>query len=551
MHEAPSLTAMRLGVLGPIVLDGVAGEVPVTGAKARQILTVLALSSPAGVTVDRLIDVVWVEPPASASKTIQAHLSRLRRALADGGAPGAIVGGRAGYQLELGDRLDVAELAKLTRRGAAALDGGDHRLAADLLGRARALWRGEPELPATPAGEALRRSLHDQRLELAIDHLGALIAAGAADDAVAELGELVAAEPLNERLSELRILALYRSGRPTEALRAYQAVAALLDEEIGVAPGPTLRALEAAILAHDDGALGEAPARIPAPSHHGDIRYARAGTTHVAYRCFGEGPTPVLLCNPGLISIDTLLEEPHMAAAIAQLSEGRQVIALDPRGMGLSDRTQAPESITVHDWVDDVGAVLDAVGVDVPHVFASGHGGLVAMAFSARYPQRVRSLTLVNPFARFTAGDDYPHGSDPEGFAAMQAGMQSTDPGPGLDALSLISPSVAADPAYRAWWDAAGRRAASPAAAAALVTTMTRVDLRHLLPAITAPCLVVVRRGCPAYDAAHGEYLADRLGDVVLERHFDVNDPWWVGDTAAILAAFDRHLASVPADLTA
>jgi len=173
---------MRLDVLGPMILNGAAGEVVVTGVKTRQILTVLALSSPTQVTLERLIDLLWVDPPASAAKTVQAHVSRLRRALADADASGSLVSSRAGYRLDLGDRVDAYVLAQLTRQAVAARDGGDPRVAANLFGQARALWRGEPELPETPAADALRRSLHDQRLELENAHLGALAAAELLDE---------------------------------------------------------------------------------------------------------------------------------------------------------------------------------------------------------------------------------------------------------------------------------------------------------------------------------------------------------------------------------
>jgi len=542
-----AFSVMRLGVLGPIVLDGVSGEVAVPGAKARQILTVLALWSPESMTLDRLIDVVWTEPPPAAAKTVQSHISRLRRALADAGAPGSLTGAGADYALELGDRLDTHVVAQLARRADAARAGGDAPLAAELYGQARELWRGELELPDTPGGEALRRAVGEQRLELAIAHLGALTEAGAADRAVAELGELVATDPFNERLWELRILALYRSGRPTEALRAVRDATRILAEEVGVVPGPGLRNLESAILAHDESlAATTVPAPVASTNRPSDIGYALAGRTHVAYRCFGTAGPPVLLLNPGMISIDALLEEPHLAGGVTRLADRRRVVAFDPRGIGLSDRAQPPETITIDDWVDDACAVLDRLDIHATHVFTSGPGGLVALTLAARLPERVRSLTLVNPFARFTTGDGYPYGIAADTWATMQTSMQSTDPTPGVDNLTLVSPSVASDPHYRAWWDSAGRRAASPATASTLVSTITSVDLRHLVPEVTAPSLVVVRRGCPAYDPGHGEFVAEHLPNVTVIRQHDVNEPWWIGDTNFILAAFEHFLTSLP-----
>ena len=543
---------MRLAVLGPTVLDGPDGEIALSGAKARQILTALALSAPERWSVDELIELVWAEPPPSAAKTVQAHVSRLRAALAAAGAPRALTTTGRGYQLQLGDRLDLHAVAQLTRRASAMREGGDARLAAELLADARRLWRGAPELPDTLAGDALRRRWDEQRTELAIAHLGALIEAGSADEAVAELGELVAVEPLHERLWELRILALHRSGRSTEALRAFQEISTHLAEKVGVVPGPALRALEAAILAHDDDVLESsvrATSAAPIARAVDGITYARAGDTHIAYRCFGSGDRAVLLINPGLISVDTMLDESHMASAVGRLADGRRVVAFDPRGMGLSDRSQPPDEITMSDWVDDACAVLDALGLDAVDVFASGHGGLVAMMLAADRRRRVRTSTIVNGFARFTRADDHPHGLDAAVFAEMQRSLQSIDPAPGVDALTLISPTVAADPAYRAWWDNAGRRAASPATAAALVTKMVNADVRYLLPAIEVPCLLVIRVGCPAYDSTHGEHLAASLVnavELVVERHHDVNEPWWVGDTNRIVVAFERFLGGPP-----
>jgi pimeloyl-ACP methyl ester carboxylesterase len=102
------------------------------------------------------------------------------------------------------------------------------------------------------------------------------------------------------------------------------------------------------------------------------------------------------------------------------LAEGRRVISLDPRGIGLSDRTQPPHTITIDDWVDDACSVLDATATASAHVFAPNHAGLVGLTLAARRPERVRSLTLINAFARSRMAPDYPHGFD----AAMDATLR-------------------------------------------------------------------------------------------------------------------------------
>lgn len=214
----------------------------------------------------------------------------------------------------------------------------------------------------------------------------------------------------------------------------------------------------------------------------------------------------MLLLNPGFIPVDALQEEPHCAAALERLATGRRLIAFDRRGMGLSDRTNGGRPITIDDWVDDAVAVLDAVGATTLHVFANCDAALIALVLAARHAERVRSLTLVNGYARYTTAPDYPFGFDPAAFGEMRPHIQSTEPSAPVDALTLVSPSVASDPDYRAWRNAAGRRAASPQAAADLVTLMFTADLRALLPRVAAPTLLIARRGCPAYDTAHSGF---------------------------------------------
>lgn len=248
---------MQLAVLGPLELEGERRTVAVTGRKARQLLTLLTLAAPDRMSLDRLIDALWDDPPTAAAKTVQGHLSRLRTALAAAGSSGSLAGGSAGYSISLEhDVLDLHRLERLWASADASRSAGDAEAAADLLGAARALWRGEPELPDSTFGEQQHRRLVEQRTQFSEAHLGALIDAGHSDQAVAELEGLVVAEPLRERLWELHMLALYHCGRQSDALRTYRRARSTLLDEIGVEPGQALRALESAILAHEVIPLG-------------------------------------------------------------------------------------------------------------------------------------------------------------------------------------------------------------------------------------------------------------------------------------------------------
>ena len=276
------------------------------------------------------------------------------------------------------------------------------------------------------------------------------------------------------------------------------------------------------------------------------IHFTPSGAGHIAYRSFGDGDTPVLLFTPGLLSIDALFDEPRLAAALARLANGRRVVAFDPRGIGLSDRTQPADTITIDDWVDDACAVLDASELGPAHLFAPNHGGLVALTLAARHPDRVRSVTLINAFARSRVDTDYPHGADPAMDATLRSTLRPGAAGRGPDALTLIVPSMAGDPDFRAWWDRAGRRAAGPAAAETLLDMMTRADVRGLLPRVQARALVLIGRGCPVYDPAHGDYLARHLPDATVVSRHAIDDAWWIGDPDGVLDAFDRFLAATP-----
>jgi DNA-binding SARP family transcriptional activator/pimeloyl-ACP methyl ester carboxylesterase len=530
---------VALAVLGPLLLDGPGGPIAVTGRKTRQVLTLLALAAPRPLSAEALVERLWDVPPPSAVKTVQGHVSRARSNLAAaGGHAGTLDGGVTGYRLlASAGQLDVRASDDLRRRARiAALAGDDHGVAV-LLERARGLWRGEPELPATAAGEAERTRLDAEHLLLVEDHLAAVVAAGPAADAIAELEALTAAHRLRERLWGLRMTALYHSGRQAEALRAYRDVYRILSDEVGVEPGPELRALAAAIHAQH---LPHPGAPRPVPSRPVDIavevpRYTEVDGVHVAYGLYGAGPVDVLLLNPTFIPVDAYLEEPRLRSAVAGLADGRRVIALDRRGQGLSDPVSVSAPPTIKAWTRDAVAVLDAADADRVHVLANADTGLVALLLAATRPHRVSTVTLVNCFARMTAAPDYPWG-DPPSVDAVLREIRTPAARPAVDVLTWIAPSVADDARFRAWWDAVGRRGASPGTAEMFHHLFTTADVRAVVPAVEAPVLVLARLGCASYDPGHARYLVEHLPHARLAEHHDPDGPWFLGDVGWVLA---------------
>lgn len=529
---------MALSVLGPVRLDGPTGPVIITGRKAREVLALLALAAPRPLSVHAIADRLWDDPPAAAVKTVQAHVSRIRAALAAAqGRCGTIAGGAGGYQLVADDdTLDVLAVDDLRRRARIAALAGDDHGAAHLLELARRQWRGDPELPHTTAGDAERARLAEEHLLLVEDHLGAVVASGPPGAAVPELETLATAHPLRERLWALRIEALYRSGRQADAVAAYRTVRAALVEELGADPGPELRALVTAVL-HQTVATPDPVPRHPTATVHADVpRYAVAGDVHIAYGVYGRpGPArDVLLLNPTFVPVDAYLEEPHLAAAVTRLATGRRVIAFDRRGLGLSD----PVPPSLDGWVTDAAAVLDTAAAGPVDVLANADTGLIALLLAATQPHRIASLTLVNAHARLTSAAGYPHGEPPT-IDTVLRGIRTPGAPPPVDVLSWIAPSVAGDARFRAWWDAVGRRGASPGSAARCHQIFVESDVREVLPAVRVPVLVLSRSDCPSYDPAHGRYLAEHLPDARLIEMVDPNGPWFLGDVARLLAAFE------------
>ena len=541
---------MRLAVLGPLtVSDDDGRRVPVTPRKARELLVLLALEHPRALSLEALAARLWDDPPPAAGKTIQAHLSRLRRALTSAGAaPPGIAGGPVGYHLsDLSDGgLDIEELHRLSRTGRQAMLTGTWPIAASSLGRARELFRGSAELPETLAGHAVRAWLDEVRDGVVEDHVEAVVAAGQLDAAIADLELLTAAHPLRERLWALRMIALARAGRTAEALRAFADARQVLVEEAGLEPGDDLRRLEREIL---DGRMPSIsatspgrprPATVPAPtvdqSVAAAVRYVEVDDVHVAYCSVGDASRDLVMMNAGTIPVDSVLTEPRLARAVEQLSAFARVTWFDRRGLGLSDRSTADRLPTVQDWVRDLVSVLDAIGATSPVIYACEDTTPIALELAVQQPDRLAGIVLTNASPRFTRGDGYEHGVDP--LLAEQGAAETTSATPvegGFDLLTLIAPTVAGDDAFRAWWDTAGRRGATPQVARALRSRYQNSDLRPLVDQVTVPVLHLVNPTAAAHDPGHDRYLAEHLADVETHELPGPDELWWL-DTSGLFA---------------
>jgi predicted ATPase/DNA-binding SARP family transcriptional activator len=242
---------MDFRFLGPleVVVDG--APLRLGGPKQRLLLALLLVHANEVVSREEAIDCVWEDaPPERVVNAVQVYVHGLRKVI----GRDRIAAEGAGYTLRAGaGEVDAQRFDRLLEDGRAALELGDAAVAARGLAGALALWRGLPlsDLPATSFVEAIRGRLGEQRLQALELRVEAELALARGAELVAELHGLVVEHPFRERLRGQLMLALYRSGRQSEALEVYQAGRRLLADELGLEPGLQLRELQRAILRHD------------------------------------------------------------------------------------------------------------------------------------------------------------------------------------------------------------------------------------------------------------------------------------------------------------
>ena len=256
---------MEFRILGPLEVRSQQGVLAMGGVKPRAVLAVLLLHANEPVSAERLALALWgEEAPAGAVKTVQVHISRLRKALGDGEI---VATTPAGYRLRVRPgELDAERFERLVEDGRRALAAGEPEHAGAVLREALSLWHGPPlaELAFEPFAQAEIARLEEQRLAALEARVEADLAAGWHAALVSELKPLLAAHPTRERLAGQLMLAFYRCGRQAEALEVYRDARRVLVAEIGVEPGPELRGLQEAIL-RQDASLALQPARADLP----------------------------------------------------------------------------------------------------------------------------------------------------------------------------------------------------------------------------------------------------------------------------------------------
>jgi class 3 adenylate cyclase len=241
-----------------------------------------------------------------------------------------------------------------------------------------------------------------------------------------------------------------------------------------------------------------------------ETRYAPARGGVLAYQVHGAGPFDVVLAGGFPQHIELAAEQPGYRRLMERIAGFARLIVFDRRGMSLSDPPLPGDSL--EDRAEDVLAVLAAAGSEHASFVSFGEGGLTVLQLAASHPEAVTSMVLVAPYPRLTAGDGYEHGLSAAAFAETVERARRVW-GTGEWVTETLFPPMASDPVFRQWAGRFERYALSPTEAAEGWRRVGTLDVRALLPRITAPALLIGRSDNPGHGRGHVQHLATHLAD--------------------------------------
>ncbi len=508
---------MEFQVLGPLEVTVAGQPVAVGGARTRAVLALLLVNANRVVSADTLVGELWPDLGAErATANLQVRLSELRRALRSVDEADRLETRPPGYLLRVGpDEVDVLRFEGLVAAGRGALAGGDPEEALRLLDRALGLWRGPAlaDVSDTLFAGTEQARLEEERLGALESKIDALLGCGRHQQSLAELEMLTRSHPLRERFWQQRLLALYRSGRQADALRAYRELRSTLVDELGIEPATELRELEARILRQEPTLDYQPPQRErdSTPQTH----YVDSGGVHIAYQVVGDGERDILFV-PGLMShVELAWEDGGTVEFYRRLAALGRLILFDKRDTGLSDR--APGDSTLEERMEDVHAVMNATRSQRAIVFGYSEGAPMALLFAATYPEKVSALILGSGFARWFPAPDYRCGPGAERvFAAMEE-IATHNWGEGAT-IDWFLPSRSDSPEARRALGRFERMAISPSAFLRMIRLIREIDVRAALPAIHVPTLVIQRAGDRINPPFYGRYIASHIAGA---RYFE------------------------------
>lgn len=274
-----------------------------------------------------------------------------------------------------------------------------------------------------------------------------------------------------------------------------------------------------------------------------ETKYVSNGDVNLAYQVIGSGPVDIVFVMGWVSHLEYFWKEPSFAAFLDRLASFSRLILFDKRGTGLSDRVPINELPTLEQRMEDVHAVMDAVGSDRAVLVGVSEGGPMCSLFAATYPERTSALVMIGTYAKRIRDEDYPWAPTEEHREAFFELMQHEWGGP--VGIEERAPSAANDPSFRDWWAEYLRMGASPGAAVALTKMNAEIDVRNVLPSVRVPTLVIHRSGDQCLKVEEGRFVASKIpGSKYVELGGNDHLPF-VGDQEEVLDAIETFVAGL------
>lgn len=267
-------------------------------------------------------------------------------------------------------------------------------------------------------------------------------------------------------------------------------------------------------------------------------QYARSGDVNIAYQVVGDGPIDLVLVLGWVSNLAYVWELPQLAAFLNRLASFSRLILFDKRGCGMSDRVgRLP---TLEQRMDDVRAVLDAVGSKRAALLGISEGGVMSTLFAATYPERTAGLIIDGSYPSALRRPGYPWGNTEADFEAAMARVRDT--WGRVVGMQRYAPSQVDNPQVAAWWATFMQMSATPRDAEDLLRMNLQIDIGHILPAIRVPTLVIHARGDRVAPIEAGRYFAEHIPNARL-LELDSDDHWpYFGDADLVIGEVQEFL---------
>lgn len=282
------------------------------------------------------------------------------------------------------------------------------------------------------------------------------------------------------------------------------------------------------------------------PSIQPETRYVQNGDVNIAYQVIGEGDIDIVFVMGWVSHLEYFWKEPHFAAFLSRLASFSRLILFDKRGTGLSDRVPLSELPTLEQRMEDVHAVMDAVGSERAVLIGVSEGGPMCSLFAATYPEKTAALVMIGTYAKRICDDDYPWAPTAEQRDAFFEVMQKDWGGP--VGIEDRAPSLANDEEFRTWWAEYLRMGASPGAAVALTRMNAEIDVRNVLPSIRVPALVIHREGDMTLKVEEGRFVASAIPGCKYVELGGIDHLPFVGEQGEILDEIEKFLIGMGRD---